>query len=181
MAKSQPEGNDEFFNVPVPENWTRVSDDVKGYWDPEKSSIRCKPLSVKLFDGQEFEGQDGRRPSVLIIAELTAACPLKVKDDSNEWTYEKGQKGDIVGIWYKPGMRPIRRLSGVECFIQESGERDIGKGNPMKLYDVRSGTPEKGKRLLVTDDSRDETREMYTDFTPHQRTGVSEEYADPGF
>jgi hypothetical protein len=156
--------NDEFFNTPLPENWGRVSDDVIGYWDPEKSSIRCKPMSVKIFDGQEFEGQDVR-PSCLILVELTAACLVKVKDENGQWQIKKGNKGDVVGVWYKPGMRAIRRLSGVECHIQENGERDTGKGNPMKMYDIRCPDASSGKKLIVSDDTREETAGMYTDFT----------------
>lgn len=180
MAKLNNEEAEGFFNVPVPENWNRVSDDVKGYWDPEKSSVRCKPLSVKLFDGQELEDQD-RRPSVLIIAELTAACPLKTKNEDGEWEVVQGKKGEVVGLWYKPGMRPIRRLGGIECHITQNGERDTGKGNPMKLYDILCPDERKGRRLIVTDDSRVDTRDMYTDFTPHQKSSVDEEFADPAF
>ncbi len=141
-----------------PDGFIIQSDDVVGYWDPEECPIRCIPRTAKVFDGNI----ERTKPSVLILAELTMPCVLNLKKEVGESEAEKiiGKKGDMVGIWGKPGMRAIRNLCGVEVKITATGEKDTGKPNPMKLFSVESAT--RGTQLLISDDSRDKSRAVKT-------------------
>jgi hypothetical protein len=78
------------------------------------------------------------------------------------------KRGDIIGVWYKPGMSAIKQLGGVKVFLYPTGEIDTGKPNPMKTYDVLSRT--KGTELQVSQDGRKESRHVSTTFTGGARS-----------
>lgn len=135
----------------APSEFTIQSDDVVGYWAFEQAPIRCIPRSVKLFDSN----MDRAKPSVLIFCQLTAPCviSLKKEDGATEGQLIIANKGDMVGVWGKPGMRAIRNLCGVEVWIKHTGEKDTGKALPMKTFDVKSAS--RGTRLPVEDNRKD--------------------------
>jgi len=142
----------------APEGFVTQSDDVVGYWNPEECPIQCIPRAAKIFDGNIEKS----KPSVLLIVELTAPCIIVTKKAEGETEGERfvGKPGDMVGIWGKPGMRAIRDLGGVECWVKYTGEKDTGKPNPMKLFDVKSKS--KGRRIEISDDSRKESKGVKT-------------------
>jgi hypothetical protein len=124
----------------------RRSSDIKGFWDHEQGPLYFKPMTAKVFDGQKKI--DNRKPTILIIGECLG--PVKCKD--KDGNVKELQKGDIVGLWGKPGMRDIRGSKGVAVMLKYTGEKDIGKAKPMKTFDVYSadgGTP-----LQIEQDSR---------------------------
>lgn len=142
-----------------PEGFQKRTSDLVGYWNPKRGPIQGIPMHAKLFDGKKF---DKSKPSMLITIQLTKplVVDLKREEDAEESETYQAEVGDYVGVWGKPGMRDIRQLAGVEVFIFQDGEKDIGKGQPMKLYDVSSA--KLGERLRVTEDTREHSREAST-------------------
>lgn len=137
------------------EGMSERTEDVVGYWLPEACPINCIPRSVKLFDS----GIDAGKPSVLIAAELLA--PTVVQNSDKEQLMAK--KGEIVGIWYKPGMRGIRECGGVATYIEDTKKtKDVGKGNPMRIFSVKSKNG--GKLIPVSDDTRVKSAGVKTPF-----------------
>lgn len=161
QANNQP--NDDFFDIPIPDDLDIVTGDIEGYWDEERSAIRFKPLSVKLFDGNV----EAKKPAILVIAELTQPCPVKFRASKNDdWEERMCKAGEKVGIWWKPGMKPLANKAGVECYIKLNPEEkwiDTGKPNPMKTYDTRAAKG--GKRIPVSEDTRDKSAGETTLFT----------------
>jgi hypothetical protein len=139
--------------IVAPEGFEKRSDDLVGFWDYELTPIRCIPRAAKLMDNHVEKD----KPSILLIVELTAPCgavPGKKEDEEGEPFV--APEGSLVGIWYKPGMRKIRDLGGVEVFMKFDGEKDTGKPSPMKVFEVQSA--KLGTRIPVTDDIRDKSR-----------------------
>ena len=146
-TKTIPEG------VVIPEGYEQRSTDIVGFWDPEASpSIHFIPLEAKLFDSQ----LDPAKPSTLLFGKLVDACMLKTPDDESI----EGAPGDLIGVWFKPGMAALKDLAGVKAFMYPTGEMDTGKPNPMKTYEVHS--QRKGTRIPVTDDKREKSRFVTT-------------------
>lgn len=133
------------------------SDDVVGYWVPDDLPIVCIPRAVRLFDSSI----DGGKVSALITAEAVTATLIEVTNDKNQKTVKLCKKGDAVGIWYKPGMRAIATCAGVPTYIELTGQKDTGKGNPMKVYTVRA---EGGALLPVASDLRKKSIGVQTPF-----------------
>ena len=140
----------------APEDFTERGGDLIGFWDPELTPIHCIPLSVKLFDGNI----EADKPSILMTVELVSPAGVRPPKDT-----EAGEEpfvapaGSLVGVWYKPGMKSVRDLCGVPCYITPNGEKDTGKPNPMKLFKVES--KETGTRIPVTEDTRDESKPFF--------------------
>lgn len=156
-----------------PEGFERRTTDVAGFYDGE-SSLRFIPIEVKAFDGN----QDEAKPSCLIIAKLAQAANLRSKDnDGNEITV-KAKTGDMVGIWYKPGMRDIVDCGGVEVFIRPGGEKDVGKQQPMKVFEIFTRGSQKGAALLVTTDQREESKDVNLPFKLSEQAKVEQETTD---
>lgn len=152
----------------APKGFTRQSSNAVGFWaDGGDSSILFVPKGVKLMDGTA-KGGGKEKPSIMIVGELKTPTPLQNKDESFT-----GDIGDIVGVYYKPGMgREMAIAYGIETWIaplydEKTGERatqNTGKGQPMKLYDVRFSKKLEGKRLPVLEDTRVESRHKKTIF-----------------
>lgn len=136
------------------------SDDVAGYWLPDEMDILCVPINVKLFDSSI----DKTKVSALIS--VTLKSPTVIENADKEDKVKRiGKEGEIVGIWYKPGMRAIRDCAGVETYISQTGEKDTGKGNPMKVYTVKA---EGGERLPIVEDTRVHSSNQATPFDVKQ-------------
>lgn len=159
-----------FEDFEVSEDFVPATGDVVGYWDPEKSAAMGIPLGVKLFDGNI----EPSKPAMLILMKATRSFPVKVKNADQEWEYIRANPGDVVGVWYKPGMRGIVNRGGVEVYVKDSGNtQDTGKPNAMKLFDVKAATI--GERIPVLEDTRDLSAQAKTPFT---RSGVQRSDAD---
>jgi hypothetical protein len=152
----------------VTENFTKRSSDIVGFWATKALvPIICKPLYVKLLDSKRF---DKTKPSMLLFVELlmpTACRAQNDSDDDNDTDHEDlfvGQPGDLVGIWVKPGMRDIVDCCEVETKMWQDGEKDVDKGNPMKVYRVTTlpGAPK--RRIPIVSDTREKSRAASTMF-----------------
>ena len=139
-----------------------ITSDVVGYWnsDGEIPITGIPERGVVAIDS----GIDKTKPSLLM--KIKATLPTIVADqDDNE---NVCKAGDLVGVWFKPGMRDIRTLAGVEVTIARnpSKDKDTGKGNPMKAFEIRaSGT---GDLLRLTEDRREKSRGAKTVFDLEQ-------------
>lgn len=130
-----------------PEGYRKQSMDIAGFWNPEQGPVHAIFRGASLFDNK----LDKTKSSVLLFAELLEPCEC-VNQEDEAFT---AQKGDVVGVWGKPGMRALRNLCGVPVWMQEAGEKDIGKGNPMKLFEILS--PKQGTPIPILEDNRKES------------------------
>lgn len=164
MPKQQPQSEDPFFDVALPEDGKEVLGDVSGYWDPDKGAIRFKPMSVKLFDNKV----DSDKFSCLVLGVLTADCMLYVNDkEEDEKVYTKHPAGTAVGVFYKPGMRGIINRCGVDCYLKQNPEKDwvdTGKPNKMKTFKLVAG--DETHMIPITDDFRKDSLDYNTPFDP---------------
>lgn len=159
-------------NGGAPAGYEKQSEDVAGYWVPKDGPIHCIPRGVKLFDGNI----EANKPAILIFADLVDALDVSRKaDEGNDKETVRAEAGSRVGIWYKPGMKPIRNLAGVKVWMAFAGEKEIGKPSPMQLFDVRSAG--KGNPMPVTEDTRKKSARVVTDFDVRRETSPEEEMA----
>lgn len=146
----------------APKGFEKANTDVVGYWT-EDEPLYFIPKSCKLMDGNIQK----IKPSIVIVGELVERTILGGKDQD---PFE-GNAGDIVGVWYKPGMRGIETCAGLKTWldldIDPNGvqrTKDVGKGNPMNLYTVQTPTGAKKARLPIIEDVRDKSRQVATPF-----------------
>jgi hypothetical protein len=147
----------------APEGYQSQSDDIVGTWNPEDGEpIHGIPRHVKLSDS----GIDKRNTSVLVFFELIDPCKVRDRpsDAQEEGEIITADPGDIVGVWYKAGMRKLLNLGQVNVFMYLSGEKDVGKPSPMKTFDIQA--PRRGQRLRVDEDNRKESQQQTIFDTP---------------
>jgi hypothetical protein len=142
----------------APEGYEDAATDVEKFWDPKLSPIHCSPISVKLFDSQLDEG----KPSALIAVRLLADCAVQTREKGA--SPEIARRGEIVGVWYKAGMRGIKSLAGVPVYMRIKGTKDTGKPSAMVVYELKSKGA--GKELPISEDTRDQSKHVRTSFDP---------------
>lgn len=142
----------------APAGYEEQSTNVIGFWDIESGPIHCIPRYAKLFDGN----LDKTKPAILIFAQLVDAIEVTSSEEEDETV--QAAVGDLVGIWGKPGMAPIKNLANVPVFMYLNGEIDTGKPNPMKVFKVMA--KEKGGRLPISEDLRRKSKHVATFLTP---------------
>jgi hypothetical protein len=147
-------------------------DDLVGFYAPDIEGatelLHFIPKEARLLDSKI----DKSKPSILIIASLVDESILLTKDEGGD-SLIVGKPGDRFGIWAKPGMRALRKLADVKVIMYPEGEKDVGKGNPMKLYKILSA--DIGEPLPITDDLRKESKHVATFLT---RGAPGEENSD---
>ena len=122
------------------------TEDVTGYWLPEHSPIFCIPRQARAFDSN----LDPTKPSILIMVELLKECALR---DAETEKARIGKAGELVGIWYKPGMKDVGQCAGLKTLITLDGTKDVGRPSPMTVFRVE--TVEKTSApLMITSDFR---------------------------
>ena len=136
------EGDDDDYDGPPaeadakfvpPKGAVRVSQDVKGYWDPKDSGpVYFIPRSMRLMDN----GQDEKKSSALILCELLK--PIKLIENTQNKEDRKLKlfpKGTPFGIWAKAGMRELGSLGGCHVVMAPDGSRKLpGREKPMALF-----------------------------------------------
>jgi hypothetical protein len=129
----------------LPAGFTNQSNDVVGFYDPDvEAVIQFEPREAVHADSNI----DVNKVSTLIFGMLVAPC--KLVESSKTGNVVDGKKGDLVGVWYKPGMKGLRDLCGVHVIMYPAGEKEVGKPNPMVEYVTASKS--KGTRLPITED-----------------------------
>lgn len=130
----------------IPEGLRKHTGDVLGFHDlEEQGPIHGIPRGAKISDSK----LDPKKPSSFVIFELLSPCEY-TEGTGDDAETKQAQKGDMVGVWTKGGMRPLRNLCGIETFMYHTGEKRL-KGrptaqSPMKTYDFHVG---KGKPMLI--------------------------------
>lgn len=135
--------------------YEKLNGDVVGFYD-EQSPIAFKPLHVSLDDSK----LDKKKVSVLLFAELTEDSDAIVDANGD---HIGAQAGELVGIWFRPGMRALARHAGNQVMLVPAGEVDTGKPNAMRAYEVYS----KGKAsslIPIQEDRRKESKRVRTPF-----------------
>jgi hypothetical protein len=129
----------------IPAGYKEQSEDIFGFWDSTSGeTIHMIPRFFRLFDSK----LDPTKASTLLIAELVE--PIRVENSKGETVI--ADKGELVGVWTKAGMVAIKNLGGVDVYMYQKGEKDTGKGNPMKLYKILSQA--KGVKVPFSGDFR---------------------------
>lgn len=180
----------------LPANFQVVSYDPIAFWAGDRKDstpVYFHTIGVKLFDSKAY---DKNKPSALLIARADgpAICYEKREGEDEHGPAVQVKTGDIIGIWYKPGMKGLERCHGVgvilDADIGDDGfikEKDVGKGNPMALYVVRANG--RGSLVPVLEDAREHSAHAKVPFIPEtlpprERQRPRRSYgggANPGF
>ena len=137
-----------------------VTSDVIGYWDSdgEIPITGVAEVGVIAIDSTI----DKTKPSMLLKIKATVPTIVLDKDDNENIC----KVGDLVGVWFKPGMRDIRTLGGLEVTLSrnESKDKNVGKGNDMKAFDVFGPRGQTGQLLRIVEDRREKSINAKTVF-----------------
>lgn len=146
-----------------------VTSDVVGYWNSDGDIPITGVLEVGVIAIDS--GIDKTKPSMLFKVKATVPTVVMDQDDNENIC----RVGDLVGVWYKPGMRDIRTLGGLEVTISrdEKKDKDTGKGNPMKAFEVRGPRGATGQLLRLTEDRREKSLQVATIFDVKQEAPPS--------
>lgn len=147
------------------EGLRKNSGDVLGFKDLEtQGAIYGIPRAYKASDSKLESG----KPSVFVIFELLEDTKVTEGsgDDAKEIT---ARKGDMVGVWVKGGMRPLRKMGGLKTLMQYTGEKKL-KGrpaaqSPMKTYAFDTDRTI-GETLQCIEDMRKESRDVVNYWLP---------------
>lgn len=149
------------------DEYVLVSSDVLGFWNGE-GTIHFRPTSKKIFKNKKFPDRD----SVMIVGVALGKADL-VTADGDEL---QASSGDIIGVWYSPGMRELLGLCDCKVKMKADGERDVGKGSPMKAYKIARSNSDTPRPLPTSYDYR------RTGYTEGLRPGGEvEDYEDVPF
>lgn len=150
------------------EGLRKTTGDVVGFKDLEKQgAIYGIPRACKVSDSK----LQPDKPSIFVIFELLE--DTKVYEGSAEEIQEiTAKKGDMVGVWVKGGMRPLRKMGGLKVLMQYNGTRKL-KGrpaaqDPMKVYDFQTDKMV-GDTLLIIEDNRKESRHVVNYWIPQAK------------
>lgn len=179
-APALPDADDE----EAPAGFQQASGDIVAYWDPASPGkgpgkngskdpkfwyseqhgfrrgsgpILFTPIDVVLSDSN-LSTEDNPKTSTLLFGRLEKACKLRSAND--EEGIKEFEPGALIGIWTKPGMKPLGRLAGTKVWMRNGQKineklvmfKDIKKPSPMVLFDIMNEKP--GKPLPVREDRR---------------------------
>lgn len=140
----------------APDGYEERTSDLVGFWNHELGPVHFVPLYAKAFDSHI----EPNKPSVIVVGHSVDANKL-VDSDGHEFVCASG---DLIGVWYKPGMIRLKNLANIRVFMQYSGEQDTGKPNAMKTFKVMSREKE-GSELKLQDDYRKKSKHIALPFT----------------
>lgn len=134
-------------DIKAPEGYTEQSSDLVGFWEPEKNPpVHVIPRYAKMMDSEI----DENKTSTLLVCEVVDRCVVLNKD-KEEVLADKGQN---IGVWYKPGMSGIKNLGGIPVFIRRDAENDQDTGKPSLMKTFRVMSKGRGSRIPVENDYR---------------------------
>lgn len=109
--------------------WVDFSSDVKGFWDHE-GELKFVPTGYKSFPSRKFKN---KTTTIIVGKALGPASGLNEHDETI--TFERG---DLIGVWYSPGMKELTSLYGSKVKMFRDGEKDVGQAQPMKVYRIQT-------------------------------------------
>lgn len=114
--KRQQSGDDEYVDF---------SSDVKGFWDHE-GIIHLMPTGYKTFPSRKFKN----KTTTIIVGKALSEVSALDEDDEKITI----APGELIGVWYSPGMKEILGLYQCKVKMWRDGEKDVGQAQPMKVY-----------------------------------------------
>lgn len=182
---------EETFSIPTrdddedaPEGFQQASGDIVAYWEaasPGKDPKGKNNNDPKFWYREDFGFRGGSPPilftpidcvmqdskledkktSTLIFGKLERPC--KLRSAVEQEGYKEFAAGSLVGIWTKPGMRPLQKLAGARVWMRNGVKinsqivlfKDVDKPSPMVQFDIRNEG--KGHELPVREDRRDKS------------------------
>lgn len=147
------------------EGLRKNSGDVVGFRDPElQGPVYGIPRGAKASDSKI----ETDKPSVFVIFELLEDC--KVTEGSAEDSKEvMAKKGDMIGVWVKGGMRPLRNMCGLKVLMQYNGVKKLAgrpaAQDPMKVFTFDTDKPV-GTTIPIIEDNRKLSRHVVNSWLP---------------
>jgi len=147
------------------EGLRKNSGDVAGFRDPElQGPLFGIPRAIKASDSK----LDTSKPSVFVIFELLENCKV-FEGSGDEQAEVEAKAGDMVGVWVKGGMRPLRNMGGLKVLMQYTGVKKL-KGrpdaqDPMKTYQFDTDRTV-GTVLPIIEDNRKDSRNVVNAWLP---------------
>lgn len=136
--------NKEAAEAAIPDGYEEQSADIAGFWIQEGPAIHFVPTECRMMDSSI----DKTKTSTLVIGRLVDAVDLTTSDK----VIFRGEPGDVVGVWAKPGMTALATLAGIPVYMYLDSFKDTGKASPMARFAVLSKG--RGAQLPVTRDTR---------------------------
>lgn len=109
--------------------WVDFSSDVRGFWDHE-GEIKFIPTGYKSFPSRKFKN----KTTTIIVGK--ALADITAEDEKDQTITIK--RGELVGVWYSPGMKELTSLYGTKVKMYRDGEKDVGQAQPMKVYRIQT-------------------------------------------
>jgi len=136
----------------VPEGFEEQTSDLAGTWAPEDGdSAELIPLYASVSDSSV----EPTKPSVLITCKACKPVkPCKNRDGEPVTV----APNDLVGIWYKAGMKAIIELANSRILIGRDGELDTGKPSAMVVFRVYASRTAPRAPLELRNDWRKQSR-----------------------
>lgn len=122
-AKNQQQGTEDEGE------WVDFSSDVKGFWNHE-GEIKFIPTGYKSFPSRKFKN----KTTTIIVGK--ALAPVSAEDEKDQSITIA--RGELVGVWYSPGMKELTSLYGSKVKMFRDGEKDVGQAQPMKVYRIQT-------------------------------------------
>jgi hypothetical protein len=152
----------------LPAGYESKSADAVGVWNSRNRkcsrTLHFIPREANIIDNNVTPS----RASIFVIGELVEPCTVEKTKDGDEIVRAKA--GDLVGVWYSPGMRGLETMLGVKTFIFFEKEVEMKGGrNPMRKYCVAApkrapGSKEKDKLIPIRGDYRKQSKGTPTVF-----------------
>lgn len=152
----------------LPAGYESKSADAVGVWNSRNR--RCSrtlhfiPQEANIIDNNVTPS----RASIFVIGRLVEPCTVEKTKDPDELV--RAKPGDLVGVWYSPGMRGLESMLGVKTFMFFEKEVEMSNGrNPMRKYCVAgptraAGSKEKDKLIPIRGDYRKQSKGTPTVF-----------------
>lgn len=143
----------------TPQGYEKKTSDLVGFWKQDGGPVHFQPLYAKAFDS----GLDERKATVIIVGHAIGDKNECVDAEQEDVT---PKAGELIGVWYKPGMAQIKTLAHAQVFMYMSGEKDTGKPNPMATFEIAAKG--KGGILYLQDDFRKKSLNVSIPFESKQ-------------
>jgi hypothetical protein len=153
-ASTEPKAPPQKYSAP--EGYETRTSDIAGFWDPDLGPIHFIPQYAKAFDSH----LEKAKPTIIIVGHAVGPNRIVTAEDEDI----ECKSGDVIGVWYKPGMAQLKDLCGAKVFMQYTGDKDVGKVNPMKEFQIDIPRGTRGGVLYLQDDYRKTSRAVTIPF-----------------